>query len=323
MKLGILTATLQEQPLEAALDAVLNLGAEAVSFCSGGYGGKAHCDPGALLADRDRLRAFDRAIAERALEVAGFCVYGNPLHPDRDLALAHRRDLRDSILLAGQMGVPRVVAFSGCPGDSPEARFPNWVTYPWPPEWLQLRTWQWEHHVLPFWTDTARFAAEQGVTLCLELHAGQAIYNVETLRRLRAEAGPRVAACLNPGHLWWQGMEPARVARDLAGAVACVHATDCRTDPLNAPLQGALDARSFAEERERAWSFRTVGYGHGEEAWQALLLELAVAGYDGPVVIEHEDTLLAPLEGLRASMAFLQRLVVREPLAVPSALPLL
>jgi RimJ/RimL family protein N-acetyltransferase len=29
-----------------------------------------------------------------------------------------------------------VVLFSGCPGDGPDARSPNWVTYAWPPDYL-------------------------------------------------------------------------------------------------------------------------------------------------------------------------------------------
>ena len=38
--------------------------------------------------------------------------------------------------------VPVVVDFSGCPGDTPQAKFPNWVTCPWPPEYLDILNWQ-------------------------------------------------------------------------------------------------------------------------------------------------------------------------------------
>ena len=41
----------------------------------------------------------------------------------------------------------------------------------------------------------------------------------------------------------------------------------------------------------RSWIFRTVGYGHGPEFWRAFVSELRLAGYDGVISIEHEDSL--------------------------------
>ena len=37
-----------------------------------------------------------------------------------------------------------MIDFSGCPGDSENAKYPNWVTCPWPPEYLDVLDWQWE-----------------------------------------------------------------------------------------------------------------------------------------------------------------------------------
>jgi hypothetical protein len=34
--------------------------------------------------------------------------------------------------------VPVVIDFSGCPGDRGDAKYPNWVTCPWPPDFLDL-----------------------------------------------------------------------------------------------------------------------------------------------------------------------------------------
>jgi sugar phosphate isomerase/epimerase len=42
----------------------------------------------------------------------------NALHPDPAIDEAHRRDCRDTILLAERLGVKRVITFAGCPGDS-------------------------------------------------------------------------------------------------------------------------------------------------------------------------------------------------------------
>lgn len=318
MKLGVLSATLQEQPLEEALQTIAALGADAVDFSTGGYGTKAHCDPQALLSDQAALAAFRGAVADRGLSIGALCCYGNPLHPDRDMALAHRRDLRDTILLAELLGLHRIVALAGCPGDSPQARFPNWVVYPWPPELTELRQWQWEHQVLPFWASEAAFAVEHGVTsIALEMHAANVVYNPETLLALRRLIGDAIGACLNPAHLYWQGIDMVHAIRALGGAIAYVHAGDCQLDPLTAPTNGLLDGKPFYYERERSWSFRTVGYGHGPGDWRDIVLALRLAGYDDVIAIAQEDTMLLPADALRKAVEFLRQAVVRQPLAVP------
>ncbi|MDI7276216.1 MAG: sugar phosphate isomerase/epimerase [Anaerolineae bacterium] len=317
MKLGVFTATLQNLPLEEALDVVQALGVESVDFSTGGCGTKAHCDPEALLTDPSRLDRFREEVLGRGLEISALCFYGNPLHPDRDVALAHRRELRNTILLAERLGIERIVTLSGCPGDPTEPGYPNWVTYPWPPELVELRRWQWEGALIPFWAAEAAYAVEHGVrNICLELHAVNAVYNPETLLELRRWVGDAITACVNPGHLFWQGIDPVHALRALTGAVGYVHVTDCRIDPVNAPTNGLVDAKEFRHELERSWQFRTIGYGHGEETWRHILLALRLAGYDDVISVEHEDTMLLPVDGLTRSLEFLRGIIVREPLMV-------
>ena len=64
-------------------------------------------------AGRERLLAL---LAERELELAALNVSGNPLHPDRAIGARHDAELRGAVQLAHALGVPRVVAMSGCPG---------------------------------------------------------------------------------------------------------------------------------------------------------------------------------------------------------------
>jgi len=74
----------------------------------------------------------------------------------------------NTVLLAEKLGVPVVVDFSGCPGDSDKAKYPNWVTCPWPPEYLEVLAWQWEKKAIPYWVKHAKFAADHGVKVAIE-----------------------------------------------------------------------------------------------------------------------------------------------------------
>ena len=51
--------------------------------------------------------------------------------------------------------MPVVIDFSGCPGDSDNAKYPNWVTCPWPPDYLEILDWQWEKKSHPTGPSTA------------------------------------------------------------------------------------------------------------------------------------------------------------------------
>ncbi len=65
-------------------------------------------------------------------------------------------------------------------------------------------------------------------------------------------------------------------------------------------------------EVNRSWIFRTVGYGHGPEFWRSFISELRLAGYDGALSIEHEDSLLSINEGFTKAVEFLKASVIRE-----------
>ena len=67
--------------------------------------------------------------------------------PTRPSPKATRRPAARPSNWPQKLGVPVVIDFSGCPGDSDNAKYPNWVTCPWPPEYLDVLNWQWEKKV--------------------------------------------------------------------------------------------------------------------------------------------------------------------------------
>lgn len=312
MKVGVFSAILSGLPLKKALAHVAGLGCDCVEIGTGAYPGDAHCKPAELLASKPKLDAFRAAVSASGLEISSLSCHGNPLHPDRKIAAAHHRVFQDSVKLAAKLGVPVVTTFSGCPGDHIGAKFPNWVTCPWPGDFLKILDWQWNKVAVPYWKKQAAFAKQAGVKIAFEPHPGFLVYNPETLLRMRAEAGETIGANFDPSHFFWQGIDPVKAVRVLKGAIHHVHAKDTGLYPVNADVNGYLDTKHYSDIEHRAWSFRTVGYGHGAEFWAGFISTLRIGGYDGALSIEHEDALMSPSEGLRKGVEFLKMLVIRE-----------
>lgn len=320
MRLGVFTALFQELGLEAMLDNVASLGLEAVELGTGNYPGDAHCSPDDLLGDAKKRAAFLDAVESRGLTISALSCHGNPLHPDENVARSAHEVWRKTARLAVELEVPVVNLFSGCPGDGPSARAPNWVTCAWPPEYREVLDWQWNECAIPYWTEEARFARELGLAkIGFELHPGFLVYNPETLLRLRTAAGPEIGANLDPSHLVWQGIDPLEAVRELGteDAIFHAHAKDTFLDRGNIRRNGVLDTKDYSRFAERSWSFRSVGYGHGESFWRDFVSALRTTGYDYVLSIEHEDGLASVDEGLEKSLDLLRRVVLSEP---PSAM---
>jgi sugar phosphate isomerase/epimerase len=313
MKVGVFSAILSNLPLEQALDHIVSLKCDCVEIGTGAYPGDAHCKPAELLTDDVKLAEFAAAIRERGLEISSLSCHGNPLHPDTELAKAHHDVFRATVRLASRIDVPVVTTFSGCPGDHPGAKYPNWVTCPWPPDFLAILKWQWEEVAIPYWKEQAEFAASHGVQkIALEAHPGFLVYNPETMLRLRDATSAVLGANFDPSHFFWQGIDPVKAVRRLEGAIHHVHAKDTCLYPINGDFNGYLDTKPYTDEKNRAWLFRTVGYGHGADFWADFISTLRLCGYDGALSMEHEDSLMSPAEGLRKGVEFLQNLILRE-----------
>ena len=308
MRVGVFTPLLSELTLDGVLKVLKGLEITTVELGTGNYPGAAHC-PLTLLEQPEQLRAFKQVLADHGASISALSCHGNPLHPDPARAQAAQEVARQTILLAEALGVATVVDFSGCPGDSATAKAPNWVTCAWPPEFLEVLDWQWDQVVAPYWTRQARFAADHGVRIAIEMHPGFVVYSPETLLRLRALTGSAVGANLDPSHFFWQGIDPLAAAAVLGEAIYHVHAKDTLMQPANLARTGVLDTRGHHQGDQRGWTFRTCGDGHDEAWWRAFVAALGAAGYDGVLSIEQEDALRSPQDGLRRAAALLQRVL--------------
>jgi len=311
MKLGVFTPLLSNLPLDAVLSKLSALGIHTIELGTGNYPGNAHC-PLSMLEDSFALEAFKQTLAESGFGISALSCHGNPLHPDAAEAARAAEVQRKTILLAEKLGVNTIVDFSGCPGDGPGAKAPNWVTCPWPPEYLEVLAWQWEKVVEPFWKERAKFAADHGVRVAIEMHPGFVVYSPETLLRLRSLAGPAIGCNYDPSHMFWQGIDPIAAIRILGDAIFHVHAKDTQMYPVNLARTGVLDTKPYTDERNRGWIFRTCGYGHGAEWWKEFVSTLRLYGYDNVLSIEHEDSLMSPEEGLTKAAQFLNEVVIQQ-----------
>ncbi len=322
MKVGVFSFVFQDLlSYDDALDWIAGTGAEAVEVAAGGWPaefGTRYCNPAELLPNDTKIAEWKKKADDHGLEITALSCHANVLHPDKAIREKHQAELRDTVRLAGKLGVRRVVTFSGCPGDSDDAKYPNWITCPWPTDFSELLEWQWNEKIIPFWKEEVKFCADNGVDMVsLEPHPGFSVYNPETLLKLRDAVGPVIGANLDPSHLFWQGIDPMAAIRALGDAIYYVHAKDTIVDHLNTQVNGVLDTKPYSDEAHRSWLFRTVGYGHGMKFWKDFVSNLRLVGYDYVLSLEHEDSLMSLREGLVKGVDFLKEVTLTDPKGQP------
>ena len=313
MKLGVMSPVLGGMSLRQMIEYLSSLGVQSLELGCGGYPGKAHCDAADFLAHPEKIEELKQMLAENHMDLPALACHGNPLHPDKAIAGRFESDFDNAVLLAEKLGVKTLVAFSGCPGDCPESKYPNWVTCTWPNDYKKILEWQWNEVLIPYWEEKAAFCNAHGVErIAFEMHPGFMVYNPKSLMKLREAVGPTVGANFDPSHLFWQGVDVCAAIRYLKGAIYHFHAKDTRIDPLSCGVTGVLDTSGYGDLLGRSWEFRTVGYGHGKSLWNDMISTLKATGYEGVISIEHEDPLMSPKEGLEKAVAFLKDVIIFE-----------
>jgi sugar phosphate isomerase/epimerase len=278
MKLGILTAPFPETPLLDVAAWAETAGFEALEIAcwpkSTGptrrYAGTAHIDVAAISASEGK--ELVAALAEKGQSISALGYYPNPLHPDRGHREAVTSHLKKVISAAGRMGVSLVNTF--CGGDASQTVDANW------------------QEALKVWPDIIAHARENGVRLAFEncpmifshdeWPGGHNIaYSPEVWRRIIETWNGEVGMNYDPSHLVWQMIDQGRFIREFGGHMLHVHAKDLMIDRDGLYERGILSAGI-------GWQVPRMP-GLGEVDWNAFFSGLYRVGYDGPVIIEHED----------------------------------
>lgn len=278
MKLGILTAPFADTPLMEVANWAGSVGFEAMEVAcwpkstgpSRRYAGTSHIDVTNLSASQGK--DIVAALADKKLSISALAYYPNPLHPDashRQTVIDH---LKTVITAAGRMGVPLVNTF--CGGDATRTADANW------------------QDALEIWPDIIAHARDNGVKLTFEncpmifsydeWPGGHNIaYSPRIWRRILEAWGGDVGMNFDPSHLVWQMIDMARFIREFGPHMLHVHAKDLMIDRDGLYEHGVLSAGI-------GWQIPRMP-GLGEVEWNVFFSSLYRAGYDGPIIIEHED----------------------------------
>jgi sugar phosphate isomerase/epimerase len=300
-RIGVVTEAFANRTLVDVMDWLVQ---EAPSVTdleigTGGYAPTGHCDMPRLLRDSAARKSWLHEISTRALGIGALNVWGNPLHPDPAVAKKHDADLRDTIRLAAMLGVDRVVALAGCPAGAPGDVTPHFAGGGWLPYLEGIHEAQWESTVEPYWLEIAEFVTDEHPQLlvCLELHPGTAVYNVETFNRI-AGLGDAIAANIDPSHFFWMQMDPLAVIDRIGDRAGHCHGKDVVFSQDHLAVNGLLDRRWPRPPEEMPWNFAVVGRGKAQRWWHGFVGALAARGRVHTIAIEHEDPLVAPEIGV-------------------------
>ncbi len=278
MRLGFLTSPLPNTPLVEVADWASTNGFESLEIAcwppSKGparrYAGTSHID----VTDLSESRAGEirDEVTSRGLSISGLGYYPNPLHPDPDVAGTAIAHMKQVITAASRMGVPFFNTFMG--GDSAKTVDANWET------------------ALKVWPELVSHAQDNNVKITIEncpmifsddeWPAGNNIaWSPYIWRRIIKEWGGTIGLNYDPSHLVWLMIDQARFIREFGPHILHVQAKDVQIDRDGLYERGTLSSGI-------GWQIPRLP-GLGEAKWSEIFAALYRAGYDGDIIIEHED----------------------------------
>ncbi len=280
MKLGLLTAPFEESKLVDVAAWASSNGFSALEIAcwpaSSGdarrYAGTSHIDVEDLTAEKGAEIVGE--LAEMRIEISGLGYYPNPLHSDSDHRAKVISHLKNVISAASVMDLGLVNTFVG--GDRTLTVDENW------------------DRAVQIFAPIIAHAKDCGVKLCFEncpmifsndeWPGGHNIaYSPMIWRRIFEEWGDAVGMNFDPSHLIWQMIDQGRFIREFGSNIAHVHAKDLMIDRDGLYERGIMSAGM-------GWQIPRL-CGLGDVNWGEFFSELYRAGYDGPIIIEHEDRL--------------------------------
>jgi len=278
VKLGLLTAPFPATPLDAVADWTAENGFTTIEIAcwpaSSGdarrYAGTSHIDVDGL-SDAQAGEIVDR-MNRKGLEISGLGYYPNPLHPDLEHSRMVIDHLKKVVVAAAKMQVPVVNTFIGA--DRALTQDENW------------------EKTKQVWPEIIAAAENEGVKIAIEncpmifssdeWPAGHNLaYNPTIWRRMFDEFGETIGLNFDPSHLVWLMIDIERAILEFGERFYHFQAKDVMIDYEGLYENGSLSSGI-------GWQIpRLPGLGHVD--WGVVFSALYRVGYDGPIIIEHED----------------------------------
>ncbi len=278
MKLGLLTAPFPETPLDEVADWTADSGFTTIEIAcwpaSSGdtrrYAGTSHIDVDGI-SDAEASEVVDR-MSSRGLEISGLGYYPNPLHPDEEHARMVIDHLKKVIVAAGKMGVDVVNTFVGA--DRALTQDENW------------------EKATRVWPEIIACAEENGVKMAIEncpmifskdeWPSGHNVaYNPKIWRRMFEEFGEAIGLNFDPSHLVWLMIDIEQAILEFGERFYHFQAKDVMIDYGGLYENGSLSSGM-------GWQVPRLP-GLGDVDWAIVFRSLYRVGYNGPIIIEHED----------------------------------
>ncbi|MBL4768069.1 MAG: sugar phosphate isomerase/epimerase [Rhodobacteraceae bacterium] len=277
MKLGFLTAPFEDLGLMEIADWAATSGFSALEIACwppiGGkkrrYAGTSHIDVGDL--DNVQAKEICDELREKGIVISGLGYYPNPLDSDSDHRFAVIEHLKSVVSAASLLDVKVVNTFVG--GDRNLTVDENWAR-------AQI--------IFP---DILAHARDHGVTLAFEncpmlfsndeWPGGHNIAYAPRIWRRIFDTWDGVGMNFDPSHLVLQMIDQGRFIREFGAKFAHVHAKDLMID-----RDGLYERGIFS--LGMGWQVPKL-CGLGNVDWADFFKQLNDVGYDGSVIIEHED----------------------------------
>ncbi len=222
--------------------------------------------------------------------ITSFADYANHLDANPDAREASSEFTHTLIDVAAQMGIKTIAALCGRdPSKSIDESLDDFKTV---------------------WGPLAKHAEDKGIKIAFENWVGGndishgvnlAICPYAWNKMFETVDSPALGLEFDPSHLYWQGIDYLRAARDFSSRIVQVHLKDCIINPEDLYQRGHTGG-----------SFQFCLPGWGDVQWPLLFRTLWQNGFRGNVVVEHEDSMFDGdryEEGFRVTKAYLDTLL--------------
>jgi sugar phosphate isomerase/epimerase len=276
VKLGFLTVPFGDWPLERVARWAKENGFESVEVaCWPGASGDARRYAGVTHIDVDSVDESEiRSLLDGSgIEISALGYYPNNLHPDPEHRASVNEHTRQVIRAAARLGVPVVTTFVGRDKDRTHAENVDEFQKVWPPivdeaESLGVKV-AIENCPMIFSSDEW----PGGLNLA---------YSPAIWRELfELVPSPSFGLNLDPSHLVWQLIDYERAVYEFGDRIFHVHAKDLEIRRDGLYEHGVMSLGM-------GWQVPRLP-GLGEVRWDRFLAALYAVGYDGSIVVEHED----------------------------------